>query len=181
MTATGNATIDSFRTMGLDEWTAPATITGWRRWHSGFSVQLRAMADAVIEAARIRPGMRVLDLATGTGQPALTIARLVGPGGHVTATDISAAMLETAEENARAAGITNITFRQTDAHELPFADASFDAVTCTIGAMYFVEIRKALEEVRRVLRPGGRAAFACWVLETGARTSRRSWGRSSGG
>lgn len=162
MTATSAAMIGTFKAMVRDEWTAPATIAGWRKQHPGFVIQLREMAEAVIEAAKIRPGMAVLDLASGTGQPALTIAQRVGEDGHVTATDLSADMLAVAADFAREAAITNITFRLADAHTLPFADASFDAVTSTIGAMYFVEIEKALSEIRRVLKPGGIAAFACW-------------------
>jgi SAM-dependent methyltransferase len=162
MTAASEETIGAFKAMVLDEWTAPATIAGWRMRHPGFVIQLREMADAVIQAAGIRPGAQVLDLASGTGQPALTIAQLVGPKGHVTATDLSEDMLAVAADFAREGSVTNITFQLADAHALPFPDASFDAVTSTIGAMYFVEIGRALSEVRRVLKPGGRVAFACW-------------------
>ncbi len=162
MTVTHDEMISTFKAMVRDEWTAPATIAGWRKQHPGFVIQLREMAEAVIEAAGIRPGMAVLDLASGTGHPALTIAQRVGPEGHVTATDLSADMLTVAAEYAREAGIANITFRQADAHILPFADASFDAITSTLGAMYFVEIEKALSEIHRVLKPGSRVALACW-------------------
>jgi SAM-dependent methyltransferase len=80
----------------------------------------------------------------------------------VTATDLSAGMLAVAEEQAAAAGVANLAFRQADAQRLPFADAAFDRVTSRIGAMYFVDIRGALGEIRRVLKPGGRVALAAW-------------------
>ena len=106
--------------------------------------------------------MRVLDLAGGTGEPALTLAALVGPSGHVTGTDISSAMVAVAAEQARAAGVTNAAFEPADAEVLPYPDATFDAVTCRFGVMFFPDTRRALGEIRRVLRPGGRATFAAW-------------------
>jgi SAM-dependent methyltransferase len=110
----------------------------------------------------VRPGLRVLDLGSGTGQPALDLARAVGPAGQVAATDLSPAMLALAEGHARAAGLANIAFRQADAEDLHFPDEAFDAVTSRLGAMYFVDIRRALGEVRRVLKPGGHVALAVW-------------------
>ena len=109
-----------------------------------------------------RSGMRVLDLASGTGDPAVSLARLVGPEGKVTATDLSTGMIEVARANASKAGVHNIDFRQADMQALPFADASFDAVTSKIGIMYAVDLPKAVSEFRRVLNPGGRMAFAVW-------------------
>jgi SAM-dependent methyltransferase len=151
-----------YRRLVHDEWTADATVEAWRTWHPKMTVQLQAMTDALLEAARVRPGLRILDLSSGTGQPALDLARAVGPAGHVTATDLSPAMLAIAEENAGAVGATNLAFRQADAEELPFPDASFDAVTSRLGAMYFVDIERALGEIRRVLRPGGHVGLAVW-------------------
>jgi enediyne biosynthesis protein CalE5 len=151
-----------YRRLVRDEWTDDATIEGWRRWHLKMTVQLQAMTDALLAAARVRPGLRVLDLSSGTGQPALDLARAVGPTGHVTATDLSPAMLTLVEENARAAGVANIGFRQADAEELSFPDGTFDAVTSRLGAMYFVDIQRALGEIRRVLKPGGHVGLAVW-------------------
>lgn len=106
--------------------------------------------------------MTVLDLASGHGEPALALAVAVGPTGHVTATDQGPALLAIAEERARGEGLTNMTFREADAHALPFPDAAFDRVTSRLGVMYFVELAQALQEVRRVLKPSGRVTFIAW-------------------
>ncbi|MDP9373069.1 MAG: class I SAM-dependent methyltransferase [Chloroflexota bacterium] len=134
----------------------------WRKWRRQHEAQTRAATEAIVTAAGVGPGLRVLDLASGTGEPALTLAEAVGPGGQDTATDQAPEMLAVAEEEARARGLTNIAFRQGDAEALPFPDRSFDAVTCRFGIMFFPDPARALREVRRVLAPGGRAAFVAW-------------------
>jgi ubiquinone/menaquinone biosynthesis C-methylase UbiE len=106
--------------------------------------------------------MHVLDLASGAGDPALTLAEVVGPSGHVMATDLVPDRLAVAEECARERGLANITFQQADAEALPFPDQAFDAVTCRLGVMLFPNVGQALGEIRRVLKPGGRAAFVAW-------------------
>jgi SAM-dependent methyltransferase len=106
--------------------------------------------------------MRVLDLACGVGDPALSIAAEVAPSGRVTATDMGPGMMSLAEELARKKGLTNIEFREADAESLPFADASYDVLTCRFGIMFFPDLAKALRECLRVLKPGGRAAFVAW-------------------
>src|SRR5688572_22156116 len=89
---------DQYRQLVLDEWTDEGTLAAWRKWHPKTTIQLQAMTDALLEAAQARPGLRVLDLASGTGQPALDLARAVGPNGRVTATDLSAEMIAIAED-----------------------------------------------------------------------------------
>jgi enediyne biosynthesis protein CalE5 len=135
---------------------------GWRKWYPQFAIQSRAATEAIVEAAQVRPGMRVLDLASGTGEPALTLAAAVAPDGHVTATDLVPEMLATAEEVARERGLDNISFKQADAEDLPFPDESFDVVTCRFGVMFFPDPARALREVRRVLKPDGRVALLAW-------------------
>jgi SAM-dependent methyltransferase len=116
----------------------------------------------LVQTASVEPGMHVLDLASGSGDPALALAAAVGPTGRVTATDDSTEMLALAESNARAQGLTNLTFRRADAQALPFPDGSFDRVTSKLGVMYFVECGQALREIRRVLKPGGKVALLAW-------------------
>jgi len=106
--------------------------------------------------------MKVLDLASGTGEPAISLALKVCLEGHVTALDLSAELLEIANQRAQARQLTNFSTRQADAHTLPFADRSFDLVTCRFGVMFFDDCNQALTETHRVLKPGGRACFLAW-------------------
>ncbi|MFJ2866009.1 class I SAM-dependent methyltransferase [Kitasatospora sp. NPDC087314] len=128
---------------------------GWHRWRREFSTAGAAVTRAVVESARPRPGMRVLDLACGVGEPALTLAPLVGPSGRVVATDLVPEMVGYAGEAAAKAGAA-IVFGVADAERLPFADASFDLVTCRNAVMHFPDPGRALAEAHRVLRIGGR-------------------------
>ena len=124
---------------------------------------LRPATDLVVAALHRRRQMRVLDIACGGGEPALSIAATIAPeGGHVTATDLVPEMLEAAGENATKRGLTNLTFEQADAESLPFPDGSFDAVTCRFGVMLFPDVQKALGEMRRVLTPGGQLVCMVW-------------------
>lgn len=147
----------------LANWTDPQTFGAWERWHGKIARQQQAVSDALIEAAGIRAGCHVLDLAGGSGEPAIQIAGIVGPGASVCATDVSEGMLDVARRNARAAGAGDrLSFRVADAEELPFEANAFDAVTSRMGAMFFVDFARALAHIRRVLKPGGRVAFAVW-------------------
>jgi SAM-dependent methyltransferase len=152
----------AYRQMVFDEWSNPAAASAWRAWHPKIIVQQELMKQALLAQAGIEPGMHVLDLAAGSGDPAITIAGLVGTDGEVAALDVSAEMLEVCEDNARQADRTNMTFACADAEALPFADETFDRVTSRLGIMYFVDAQKALSEIRRVLKPGGIAAFLVW-------------------
>ena len=153
---------DQYRKIVRDEWTDADTVAAWARWHAKITAQQVNMREALIQQARLEPGMRVLDLACGTGDPALEIARRVGPNGHVTATDLSPQMLEECRKNAARAGITNMEFVVADAEHLQFGPASFDRVTSRLGAMYFVDVHSALDGIRRVLVPGGIVALQVW-------------------
>lgn len=153
---------DQARENSDDAWNWSERAEKWRRWHQILTEWWQGVTDLLIEWAEPAPGMRVLDLASGTGEPALTLAPRVEPGGTLTATDVIPEMVAIAAENAAAQGITNMRFQQADAGALPFPDASFDCVTCRFGVMYFPNVPQALREVWRVLRPGGRAVFAVW-------------------
>jgi ubiquinone/menaquinone biosynthesis C-methylase UbiE len=146
-------------------WKSSALTEAWRRWTPKQTVLLQEATRAILEAGRIAPGLHVLDLASGPGNPALQLAEAVGPDGRVTASDVSAEMVASVEENARRAGLTNMRCAQVDAHAIPFEAASFDVVTCRMGIMYFSNVGQALREVHRVCKPGGRAVFMSWGHE----------------
>ncbi|HEV8360967.1 MAG TPA: class I SAM-dependent methyltransferase [Candidatus Thermoplasmatota archaeon] len=143
-----------------DGWTREAK--GWVKHADVIAAWLRETTDVVVAASGARPGARVLDVACGPGHIAFALAKVVGPSGRVTASDLVPAMVEGAQRLARARGVANVDFREADADALPFADASFDVVTCSHGVMFFPQPEKALREMRRVLRPGGRATLLAW-------------------
>jgi len=134
----------------------------WKKWYSQLAFQSRHATELVVHGAAISPGMHVLDLASGSGEPALSLSAAVGPEGRVIATDLVREMLQIAEENAVARNLKNITFRAADAEQLPFPAGLFDRVTCRFGIMFVPDIHKALLEMRRVLKPGGRVSFITW-------------------
>jgi SAM-dependent methyltransferase len=112
----------------------------------------------LLRAAGVAAGMRVLDIATGTGLSAAAALAVVGPAGHVTAADVSPAMVAKARE--RLGDAPNVSVSVEDGQALPFPDESFDAVLCNLGLMFFPDPMPGLAEFRRVLRPGGRAAVS---------------------
>lgn len=107
----------------------------------------------VVELAEPRPGDRILDIATGTGHTALAFAPHVA---SVVGTDLTPQMLHEARRLCESRGLRNVRFERADVHRLPFADASFDIVTCRRAAHHFSDIARALGEMKRVLKPGGR-------------------------
>lgn len=110
----------------------------------------------------LREGERVLDLATGPGEPAFSLAPLVGARGTVVGVDLSERMIERARAVAEQRGFQNVRFEVMDAEKLALPDASFDAVVCRFGLQIFTEPDAALREVLRVLKPGGRFAATVW-------------------
>jgi ubiquinone/menaquinone biosynthesis C-methylase UbiE len=162
MSAPDPAKTAKFREKLRQEWTDEQTVAAWRKWNDRMSEFTQGATAAVLEAAQLRPGMRVLDLASGVGDPALSIAEAIGPSGHVTATDLGPGMISFAEELAKKKGLGNIEFRVANVEALPFPDGSFDVVSCRFGVMFFPEQVKAFRECRRVLKSGGRVAFVVW-------------------
>jgi ubiquinone/menaquinone biosynthesis C-methylase UbiE len=162
MSAAEPPSTEQFKERVVQEWTDSNTIAAWSKWHSKIAVASAEAKEAIVRSAQVEPGMQVLDIASGTGEPALTLAELVGSEGHVTATDLGSGMIAVAKENAEKAGLTNMTFLQADAHQLPFSDRSFDRATCRFGVMFFADLPQALGEIHRVLKPSGRVAFTAW-------------------
>jgi len=120
------------------------------------------VTEAIVQLAAARLGMRVLDLACGTGEPAISLASQVGVEGQVVGIDINSELLEVARGRAQQRSLNNIEFRQADAHALPFSPESFDLVTSRFGVMFFDDSARALGESRRVLRSQGRIALLAW-------------------
>jgi ubiquinone/menaquinone biosynthesis C-methylase UbiE len=135
---------------------------GWEKWDRFFDQQMAFLNHRLVADARLRRGLRVLDLGSGTGYPALLAAQVVGPGGSVTGIDLAEQMLEVARRKASSLGLANVTFRTGDVTTLPFETASFDAVTSRFCLMFLPDIPKAAAEIARVLKPGSWLAAAVW-------------------
>ena len=123
---------------------------------------LRHCSERCLDLLDLKPGERVLDVATGTGIAALMAAERVGPEGEVVATDIAQKMVDATQGEAERLAISNMRFERVDAEELSYPDGSFDAVTCILGLMYPADPQRAIEQMRRVVRPGGRVAVCVW-------------------
>ena len=135
---------------------------GWEKWDSVIMDQLGPVSAAIIERLDIGEDHQHLDIAAGTGEPGLTVAKLA-PGGHVVLTDLAAEMLDIAARRANAQGITNVETKVCSADDLPFGDARFDSISVRFGYMFFPDLAKATAEFARVLKPGGRLCSSVWV------------------
>ena len=125
---------------------------------------LTISTDQTLRVAKLRPGERVLDLATGTGITAIAARER---GAKVTGVDLTPELLVVARGKAKDEGFDDIDFREGDAEALPFADASFDVVVSTCGHMFAPDQPKVAAELARVTRPGGRVVFLAWTPEGG--------------
>ncbi len=135
------------------------------RWQQDVERRRQDMAEAtqrMLEAAGLKPGDHVLDIAAGTGDQSIFAARIVGPGGSILATDISAEMLNIAARVVQQEGLTNITTLVQDAEQLDLQDNALDAVICRLALMLIPHLKLALREIRRVLKPGGKLAALVW-------------------
>lgn len=134
---------------------------GWKKWDDLTMDFLKPMGDEIIKLINPKGTDVVLDIASGTGEPGLTIATMLN-GGKVIFADLSEGMLEIARENAAKRGIKNIETKACDVCELPFADNTFDDISCRFGFMFFPDMFLAAKEIFRVLKPGGKIATAVW-------------------
>lgn len=144
----------------LSEWRKSAFY--WQKHHGAIQTMFQPVTQALIDAAGIVQGHSVLDVAGGSGEPSITIAETVGPTGSVTCTDAIKEMVAAAEAEAQHRGLTNIKFQQCVADSLPFADRSFDAVVCRMGAMFFPDPVAALREMMRVTKDDGVISLVVW-------------------
>lgn len=144
----------------------------WRRQSESWAARAPAgrsadddLNQALIAAAAVAPGQSVLDIAAGTGEPSISIALRIGGRGRLVTTDLTAEMLGMARRRASALDLANISFTTADMESLPFAEASFDALTCRFGVMFPPDRSAAAAEAFRVLKPGATAAFMVWGPE----------------
>jgi SAM-dependent methyltransferase len=137
--------------------------SGWEKWHDWQAQVMHPVTDWYVRAVGARPGQALLDVACGSGLPALALAERLGAAGKLTAIDVSPKMLTALRRKAAAAALRNIETRETHAAAIGGPDAAFDAVTCKDGLMFCPDIVAALREMRRVLKPGGRYAFSVWA------------------
>ncbi len=122
----------------------------------------RKLGARLVELVGIEPGMRVLDVATGSGAVLVAAAQRVGPSGQVIGVDLSNEMLGQADASVRALGLSNVQLGRMDAEALELADGSFDAVTCAFSVFFFPSMEAALREMGRICKPGGRLGISVW-------------------
>ena len=159
---------EQFKTEQRQRWDSVAE--GWKEWWKTVEVAAQKVSDRLVELAEIKGGQKVLDIATGIGEPAITAARkLAGSGnnidgtGYVLATDVSTQMLTIAKQRAAELGLQDIIeFKEADAEMLELSDSSFDAVLCRWGLMFMPNLNNTLSRISRALLPGGRLACAVW-------------------
>jgi len=140
-----------------------SVAAGWQKWYRTFEKGASKMSYKLIEMAKIKPASKVLDIATGIGEPAITVARYVGTSGHVLATDLSLQMLSIARERAIARHLEGIIdFKEGDATTINLPELSFDAALCRFGLMFFDKLDSGLSNIYESLVNGGRFAASVW-------------------
>ncbi len=136
--------------------------TGWKKWDDFIMDRMRPVAQTMIGMLDLKGDEHILDVASGTGEPGLTVSTLLARG-KVTAIDLSEKMAAIANENAQRRGITNYHSQVCDASKMLFKDNSFDHIICRFGMMFFPDITGSLNEMVRVLKLGGRLVVAVWA------------------
>jgi ubiquinone/menaquinone biosynthesis C-methylase UbiE len=148
------------RNKALHAWQTSARY--WDKYRVLITEMFAPLTSGLVEEAQIGVGQKVLDIGGGSGEPSLTISRIVGSAGSVTYTDPVAGMLESTQAEAARRGVTNIHFRQCSADELPFEACTFDVAVGRLSAMFFADPAAAVREALRVVLEDGCVAFAVW-------------------
>lgn len=133
----------------------------WKKWDLLTMNFFKTQGDEIIQFIKPKGSDLILDVASGTGEPGLSIASLLTES-RIIISDLSEGMLQVAKEKAVEREITNIETKVANVCELPFADNTFDAISCRLGFMFFPDVFLATKELRRVLKPGGRIATTVW-------------------
>lgn len=152
--------LDEYRSASLRQWERSAE--GWARRREEMQRRASVVSRWMVDAVDPRPGETVLELAAGPGDTGFLAAGLVGPDGGLISSDFSEPMLDAARDRARELEVENVEFRVLNAESLDLPAASVDCVLCRWGYMLMADPAAALQETRRVLRPGGRLALAAW-------------------
>ncbi len=142
-----------------------SVAVGWQKWWQTFEKDAQNLSNHLVELAKINSSSKVLDIATGIGEPAITAAKKVGSGnGHVLATDISPQMLSIARQRAASLGLQDvIEFKEGDAETISLPDSAFDAVLCRWGLMFLPDLGEGLSNIYSSLVNGGYLAAAVWA------------------
>jgi ubiquinone/menaquinone biosynthesis C-methylase UbiE len=147
-------------TQAQQTWEAAAPA--WEQHRERIFDATRTISDRLVELVDPRPGKTILELTAGTGETGYLVASQLGADGRLISTDFSEAMAQAAERGAAERGLDNIDCRVMDAQAIDLPGGSVDGVLSRFGLMLVADPRRALEESRRVLRPGGRLAYAVW-------------------
>ena len=149
-----------FRERQRQDWDTASE--GWHAWDEQMSRWTRPVSERMVEMAGIKTGDRVLDVACGLGEPALTAAKVVGLEGHIVATDISSGMLARGRERAAAAGLENVEFVESDAASLDYPEGSFDAALSRWGIIFEPDGEGTAGRIRGFVKDGGKFAISSW-------------------
>lgn len=139
--------------------------SAWEKWDAWLNIRMEPCSRHLLEMARVSSGHFILDLGSGTGHPAISAAQLVGPTGHVTGVDLAEKMLEVARRKAAKLGLKHVTFQEADVSSLGFEAGWFDAITSRFCLMFLPQLDRTLQEMYRVLKPGGKVAVAVWAAK----------------
>lgn len=156
------STIDPQKFKSAQRQTWDSVAEGWKKWWKVIEASMQPISDRLVELAGVRQGSRVLDVATGIGEPAVTAARKAGSTGRVIAIDLSPGMIAIAKERAKENGLDIIEFREADAESLRLPSSSVDAIVCRFGLMFMPDLAGALKAMKDALAPGGKIAAAVW-------------------
>ena len=146
----------------IQEWSESAPY--WEKHRKIIVAMFAPVTHALIQEAGITTGCAVLDVATGPGEPALSIAEVIGPSGMVVGTDAVPEMIEAARREGKQRGLHHVSFEVAPDDRLPFPAKTFDAVVSRFGVMFFASPAGFVREALRVLKPDGKLAFAVWHL-----------------